>query len=210
MLFIKQEIEFANNASITNTRQEIDKRYAKKLEENEKSLNEQHDLLVKEIGGQVGSITRIHGDGPTARAIRERITKLETEIKNLNDERRSEEQSFEQALANNNYYYLRNRWGLVLIDASPLKRGEMIAKIESTPGFKRTEIAIRSLLAFLFTALLLLKLFQPHALRIYLSEALQDEWKRYQAGAFDGWLEPLDNSKANPSAMTPFRFEDLM
>lgn len=207
---IRREIESVNKTVIAEVRKAIEKKHDDKIGEAQTSLAEQRDLLVKEIGGKAGSVTGQHGYGPTARAIQERITAIEAQISTLTSERSAELDSFDLALKENDNQELRDRWALVLADASPLKRGEMIQKIESTPGFQRTEIAIKSLLAFLFISLLILKIFQPRAVRIYLSEALQDEWKRYEAGAFDGWLEPGDRSVARPRAMTPFRFEDMM
>ncbi|MCA1568578.1 MAG: DUF4407 domain-containing protein [Acidobacteria bacterium] len=207
---IKRQIEFDNNAVITETRTTIESRHNDKINEVEKSLNEQRDLHVKEVGAWVGSVTGKRGDGPTAKAIQKRIESIENDLQVLKSARKTELDSFEMALKENNYSELKNRWGLILADSSPLTRGEMIKKIESTPGFRRTEIAIQSLLAFLFVSLLILKFFQSRSVKIYLSEALQDEWLRYKAGAFNGWLEAGDNSRAQPCSMTPFRFEDMM
>jgi hypothetical protein len=91
-----------------------------------------------------------------------------------------------------------------------IERGKILAQIVQIPTYTKTEWAVRAFLGFLFLALFILKMFEPRSVRIYLNESLQEEWKRYQAGAFDVWLSKVDKSNSRPSAMTPFRFYELM
>jgi hypothetical protein len=207
---IKHEIEFDNKTAISKTRGEIEGHNDTEIKKLKEIILAQRDLLPKEISGESGSISGHHGDGPTAKAVKKNIAVYEEQLGELNKARQKELDDFGKALANDDYVELRNRWGITLADASPVTRGEMLKRIEATPAYKRTERAIRALLGFLFLSLLILKIYEPRAVKIYLSEALQDEWDRYLAGAFDSWLQPGDRSIAKPSAMTPFTFEDLM
>jgi hypothetical protein len=98
----------------------------------------------------------------------------------------------------------------VVPESSVIARGKILAEIVQIPTYTKTEWAVRAFLAFLFLALFILKIFEPRSVRIYLSEALQQEWRRYKARAFDIWLAPEERCDSNPSAMTPFRFQELM
>jgi hypothetical protein len=55
----------------------------------------------------------------------------------------------------------------------------------SSTRYQNTEIAVKAFLAFVFFGLLLLKLFEPTSIRLYMSEVLQQEYLRYLAGTFD-------------------------
>ena len=49
-------------------------------------------------------------------------------------------------------------------------------------------------LALIFAGLLLLKLFEPSSVRLYLSDVLQQEFSRYLAGTFDPMLPATERS----------------
>ncbi len=207
---ISQQIESENKASVAKTRGEIEGRHDHAIGDLEGKIGRERELLPKEVGGRPGSISGRPGVGPTAKAIQANIDAYEGRLRELREAKGKELGEFDAALARRDIDLLRDRWALTLVDGSPVTRGKMLERIEATPAYRRTETAIQALLAFLFLSLLILKLYQPRAVRIYLSEALQDEWLRYRAGAFDSWLEPGDRSAATPPAMTPFTFEDVM
>ena len=194
----------------------------------------------KEIAGQLRTGTLQRGDGPTAKAILKRIARIEVDIAlyrktlaappsdqsalpifdrlkeaqlrraELDSERESELGRFERAVEMDDLKELENRWGLVLPSNSLGAQKTLLASLKYQPVFVETELAIRAFLAIIFMVFLSLKLFEPRSVKIYLSEALQDEWQRYKKGEFDDWLSESDRPNEEQPPMPPHRFEDMM
>lgn len=174
-------------------------------------LEEKQAAKTREVAGAGAS--KRYGEGPVARAIQQEIETLTLELARLEEKQANagrELQEFDQAVAAKNFEKLRERWLVVLPENSIVKRGEVLARIINTPTYTDASLAIKAFLAFLFAALVMLKLFQPRSVRIYYSEALQAEWRRYDLGAMDKWMARDERSTRVPRSMTAFRFEDVM
>ena len=76
------------------------------------------------------------------------------------------------------------------------------------PEYRTAKTAITAFLAFIFAALVLLKLFQPRSVRIYYNEKLQDLHREYLAGHLNKWIGAPEQSENGRSQMSPLRFED--
>lgn len=83
---------------------------------------------------------------------------------------------------------------------------EVLEALEADPSFVAAQRAVQGFLWFLFGTLLLMKVYQPRSVSVYLSESLHDAWMRFHRGEFDHWI--LSGSKDRD--MTPLRFEELM
>jgi hypothetical protein len=105
---------------------------------------------------------------------------------------------------------LASTYNVDLPQSSILENRKALELLGKRPENRSTEWAIRAFLAFIFTGLLLLKLFEPGSVRLYLSDVLQQEYSRYLAGTFDPMLPDTERSTANRSAMSPQRLYDFL
>ncbi|HYR77271.1 MAG TPA: DUF4407 domain-containing protein [Pyrinomonadaceae bacterium] len=207
---IRKELERQSATTITTARAVIDEKYTPRIEALTGSFTTAQNELTDEIAGRLRLGSGLYGNGPVAKSIENRIDDQKSELRRVRQEQEEELRAFDKAVSDKDYEQLSGRWGVVLPESSVIERGKILAQIVQIPTYTKTEWAVRAFLVFLFLSLFILKIFEPRSVRIYLSEALQQEWKRYLAGAFDIWLTKVDKSNAEPSAMTPFRFQDLM
>ena len=163
-------------------------------------LDQRRSALDSEVAG--GGRSGRYGDGPAARQLRATAESLDRERTKLTTERARVTAEFDtmsdQALA--------ERYKLALPGDSFQERSRTLAKIRNET-YLVTERAVQAFLAFLFAALLLLKLFEPRSVSIYFSERLQALYRQYLGGLFDAQIEPAERS-AGRAPMTPVRFED--
>jgi hypothetical protein len=101
---------------------------------------------------------------------------------------------------------MAERYKLALPGDSFQERARALANIRND-SYLLTERAVQAFLAFLFVALVLLKLFEPRSVRVYFSERLQGLYRQYQGGLFDPHLDPAERSVGS-APMTSLRFED--
>jgi uncharacterized protein DUF4407 len=171
-----------------------------RLESLNASLDRRRPALDAEVAG--GGRSGRYGDGPAARQLRATVGSLERERAALTTERARVAAEFDalsdQALA--------ERYKLALPGDSFQERSRALAKSRNET-YLVTERAVQAFLAFLFAALLLLKLFEPRSVSIYFSERLQALYRQYLGGLFDAQIEPAERS-AGSAPMTPLRFED--
>jgi len=163
-------------------------------------LDQRRVAVDAEVAG--GGRSGRYGDGPAARQLRATVESLEKERAGLTTERARVASEFDtmadQALA--------ERYKLALPGDSFQERSRVLAKSRNET-YLVTERAVQAFLAFLFAALLLLKLFEPRSVSIYFSERLQALYRQYLGGLFDAQIEPAERS-AGSAPMTPLRFED--
>lgn len=169
-------------------------------------LWEDRNLLEDELAGRSSGRS---GYGPIARTIEGRIASAEAELTTLTSQRDAELTALREAVASNDQAALESEWGIVLPADSAAERRKALEKLSEDPSFAAAERSIQGFLVLIFISLFAAKLFQPRAIKIYLSGPLQDEYVRYLAGEFDPWL-PKGERADNAAAMTPYRFEDLM
>jgi hypothetical protein len=163
-------------------------------------LDQRRAALDAEVAG--GGRSGRYGDGPAARQLRATVASLEKERAGLTTEHARVAAEFDtmsdQAVA--------ERYKLALPGDSFQERSRALAKSRNET-YRVTERAVQAFLAFLFAALLLLKLFEPRSVSIYFSERLQALYRQYLGGLFDAQIEPAERS-AGSAPMTPLRFED--
>jgi hypothetical protein len=163
-------------------------------------LDDRRAALDAEVAGAGRSGK--YGDGVAARQIRSTIAAIETERAAL---------AAEQARATADFDGLSDeamaeRYTLALPGDSFQERARTLANIKND-SYRLTERAVQAFLAFLFVALVLLKLFEPRSVRVYFSERLQGLHRQYLGGLFDPHLDPAERSVGS-APMTPLRFED--
>lgn len=207
---IQRYIDAEATSNIEKARREIivsrDAAIAAKSDE----IASRRAALEREVAG--AGVSRRYGYGPAAETIASELKKQEGEHLQLVAEKRSAIERFDE-LAKDwrvNRETLAAVYAVSLPQASILENSRALDALRQRPEYQSTEFAIKAFLAFIFFGLLLLKLFEPTSIRLYLSEVLQQEYIRYLAGSFDDMLPDTERSRVKPSPMTPQRLYDFL
>lgn len=165
-------------------------------------LNVRRALDVASIEEAAGSgPSRRMGRGPVVATIEKRLADVDRDVAALRAEKEAALRTFDSLGRTE----LRQRYGLRLTEDGLRTRGEILSALRADETYANAELAIRGFLAFLFLALIVLKLFQPASVSVYFSEILQDLNAQYRAGSFDSWLPPEERSYSRVG-LTPLRF----
>ena len=111
---------------------------------------------------------------------------------------------------NSNRDRLASEYNVSLPGASLIENSRALAALRVSMENTQIELAIKVFLGLIFGAILLLKLFEPSSVRMYMSEILQQEFLRYKAGVFDDDLGPEEKSTNPHSQMSPQRFYSFL
>lgn len=206
---IKQKLLHQDDKSIQQATKLIEAEYADPIKQRQKLIDDDRDLLAKEAGGREGGISGKAGLGPVVRVIRERIEANKTQLENIEAEKAKKMAEFYTALEKKDLELLRKKFSVELVQTGPAARAKVLEEIAKDPSYKITEKAVKVFLVLIFAALLILKLFQPNSVKLYLNEILQDLYKQYLLGAFDCFLEEHERS-TKQNAMTIHRFNQFI
>lgn len=217
-LIFHEEIEKylgqAQEKAIENKRQELEKSHDGKIAIVQQKIDSLEYKYHLEVSGK--GLTGLRGEGSSSKSLIKLIDANKTEKNSLLENKNQEMHAYQEAHAQKNYALLETKWGVPLPKYSLIERGNAMSKLKEQAGkdqeenyLSKTETAIKAFLSFLFLAMLLLKFFEPHGVRIYLSEALQQAYLTYQKGGYNRWLKTEEYPQAT-SPMQPFRFEEFM
>lgn len=207
---IERFIDAEATAAIDQSRKQLAATYDTGIEKKNIEIQNQRAALEREVAGK--GLSGRYGMGPAAQAMSRGLDKLETELLAAVQEK-------EEAL--NTYASLAQDWrknreqfaatyNVSLPEVSILENRKALEDLRKRPENRSTELAIKAFLAFIFAGLLLLKLFEPNSVRLYLSEVLQQEYRRYKAGTFDLLLPDTEKSNVAGFTMTPQRLYDFL
>lgn len=185
---------------VAKRRAELAASYDARLSGLLQTRRELDDASIREAAG-TGPSRRL-GRGPAVATIERRLTDVDAQMDALRSEKAAALSAYD-ALGRAD---LQKRYGLQFADDGIRTRGEILTALRANQTYQNAELAIRAFLAFLFLALIVLKLFQPASVAVYFSETLQDLHGQYRAGAFDAWLPPEERSYAR-AGLTPLRFK---
>ena len=209
LVFYRDIEQFNENltiARIDSARARLTERYDSAVSAKQQELDLRRTEYEREIAGQ-GPSGRF-GSGPTAAAMERTIAKLEAERDALRHQGEQELAQFETLARSpqGNRERLATRYNLTLPEQTILGNYAVLRELRERPEHQQTEFAIKAFLAFIFSGLLLLKLFEPYSVRLYFSEVLQQEYARYLAGSFDDVLPAAEQSTSKgATAMSPQR-----
>lgn len=155
---------------------------------------------IREAAG-AGPSRRI-GRGPVVATIEKRLAEIDGQLAAVQNEKAAALADFDAL----DRAGLQRQYGLAFAEDGIRTRGEILEALRVDQTYANAELAIRGFLAFLFLALIVLKLFQPASVGVYFSETLQDLHAQYRGGSFDSWLPPEERSYARVG-LTPLRFK---
>jgi hypothetical protein len=192
-------------AQIDSARNTLLEKYDSAIAQSDSAIERRRAEYEHEVAG-IGPSRRF-GSGPTAQAINRAVGQLQRDREDLAQRRDAELRRF-NALARNpelNRDQISASYGIILPEGTVLGNSAVLRKLRERPEYKQTELAIQAFLAFIFIGLLLLKLFEPYSVRLYFSDVLQQEYTRYQMGAFDEVLPPTERSSNGQGAISAQR-----
>lgn len=212
-LFFHSEINYAiekyTNEAIAKGREGLESTYSKVDSTLSKELDSLNYAYTLEVAGK-GASER-YGKGDAAETIKEQIEDKKAEIALNLSQRDLELERYDTYAAEDDYESLGQIWGIDVPEINSELKSQVKEPILESKEGKRAEYAIKGFLGFIFLSLMLLKLFEPRGVRIYLSDALQQHYKTYLDGGFNSLIRnPLERSKNGEPQMQPFRFEEFM
>ena len=146
-----------------------------------------------------------YGFGPVTQAMERNIQRLKDE----RDEALTDKDEMIDAFAALSIEEFAQRYNVDLVDNGVQARSAILTALSQNPEYKTAKRAITAFLAFIFAALVLLKLFQPRSVRIYYNEKLQDLYREYLSGNLNKWIAKEERLLADGrSQISPLRFED--
>ena len=165
-------------------------------------LEKENELIIETAGkGESGN----YGFGPVTQAMERNIQRLKDERAGTIEER----EEMADAFALLSIEEFAARYNVDLVDNGVQARAAILNSLTQNPEYKTAKRAITAFLAFIFAALVLLKLFQPRSVRIYFNEKLQDLYREYLSGTLNKWIAKEEQVTENGEPrMSPLRFED--
>jgi hypothetical protein len=207
---IEQFLATQAASSIDKARAEMSEKFDSEIEVKNQEMTDKQTLYEREVAGK--GLSGRYGSGPAAEALRQEVLKQEADLKALRDRKESALGDLDR-LAQNwnaNREKLATTYNLQIPKAGILENRKALEALRRRPEFQATEFAIKAFLAFVFAGLLLLKMFEPGSVRLYLSEVLQQEFSRYKAGSFDSMLPAAERSTSAGYEMTPQRLHEFL
>lgn len=202
-------IDAENNAAIVKLRADAATEADTKINELEIKLADKREELVRETAGR--SVSGRSGWGPVAKAMEKNINSLEAELQHA---RFAKTERLAQ-LARMSSEELVRLEGLKLLVDNAETRARMRAqkqqgKEEKIYGIPASEVLASALFMLLFMLMLVLKIYQPRSVAIYLNDHLQEMYERYLQGGFvylQHGILPIADRHDGPTPMQAQRFD---
>lgn len=207
---IQRAVNEEATMAIDTARKQIAAKFDKTLSDRDKAIEAQRQRYEQEVAGK-GPSGR-YGAGPAAQAVHKDLESLMGARDITLRDREATLQAFDLLAANwnANRDQLAASYGVQIPQESILENRKVMEALSRRPEFRSTEMAIRGFLGFIFAGILLLKLFEPRSVRLYLSDVLQQEYDRYLAGTFDIALPPSERSTNKLFQISPQRLYEFL
>lgn len=203
---INKVIDSRNQMKIDTLRSKISELYDKKIEYVESQKNDKDQKLVGELGGK--GISGRYGDDVVAKEIRNQrdscqneknklILQKEAEIKEINNAKMSD---------------LEKKYGVVFYSKTSGLIEEIAGEMSKNENYREIEKISRVYVILLFCGVILLKIFSPRSVKIYLNEELQDFFELYLRGQINvRYMSDLQDFVHDVSVktITPYVFEEF-
>lgn len=204
---IAEQIQNERDNEIAQGRERIQQSYLPALQTMQQKIDQLSQQVTDEVSGKQGSGK--YGEGVVARSIKSHLINTQHALAAQQIRYEHELAAYDLAIQQGNERLLAKQWQVKLIIDSPKQRELQMDKIKTTSAYHDSKFRIYGSLMLLIAGFLTVKLLPNSGLKIYFSDVLQQEWTRYQQGAFDDWLDAKDKS-SNDYVITPNRFEYLM
>jgi hypothetical protein len=195
------KIRTAKVDSITNN---IDKINAPKLAQLDSIIELERSDLKLEVAGKGKSGK--YGYKDAAQAIEKSLNAHIAERNSLEKKINTEKSIVENASDNQ----LSKKYGVEFKKKTAGVVNEVAEKLSKNQNYKEVEGVARTYVILLFVALVLLKIFAPRSVKIYLNEELQDLYKAFKTNQINSiyfayFKDEFDNTKE----ITPYRFYEF-
>ncbi len=207
---IQHFVDAEATSALDLSRRRLASTFDARVGEKSKEITERQATFEKEVAGE--GISGRYGMGPTAQAIAGDMKKLEGDRNVILRDKETALKRYDGLVQDwrNNREELAARYNVDLPETTILENRKALEDLRKRPENRSTEMAIRAFLGFIFVGLLLLKLFEPSSVHLYLSEVLQQQYNSYLAGTFDDDLPPTERHDAKKFTMSPQQFYDFL
>jgi hypothetical protein len=196
--------------AINDTRVALNQKFDAEISQKNQQIGNKREQYQAETAGK--GLSGRYGEGPAAKAMLTDAQRLERERDVLLQEKEKALAEYNGLTADwrNHREELASSYNVQLPKASILQNRKALEELRKRPENRQTELAIKAFLAFIFGGLLLLKLFEPSSVRLYMSEVLQQEYLRYKAGIFDHALPEGERSTNRSFEISPQRLYSFL
>jgi hypothetical protein len=181
-----------------------------------KRITSRHDQQIAQVGAQITRkqeeiVEEVAGHGPTGiRGRGSTVATMEAQLTALEQRRRELIQSKAEELKRYDSLSDEERARIYGVRAAGTgglqERSATLAELETSAGFRKSQLPIKAILAGIFLTILILKAFQRRTVSIYFSDRLQATFTEYLDGAHDDWVP--QNARIAKRTMTALEFED--
>ena len=194
-------------------RREVENWYSTEIKNKDAYCTQLGERYQSEVAGEKGEgLSGKYGEGPASAVAEKRWNDCVMELEELENKKAQELMAFDEKLGflyNGTEEDISIRYGVEFPTNSFTERYAIVQELGKNPNgvFARGEMTIKAFLAFIFAALMLMKLMQPESIGIYLSSAMHDAFQRYQDGAFNERLGETKKPDGRTPRMTPHEFK---
>lgn len=193
-------------SNLENVRTSIAERYKAQLSDVVIALQQREEKLNLEVAGK--GLSGVPGRGAATKALEDQVAELRKDVAALQQKRDAELAALDALTGDwqTNRDRLQANYNVQLPRASVSQNSKALDVLRQRPENQATELAIKAFLAFIFVGLLLLKMFEPSSVRLYMSDVLQQEYQRYKTGVYDDYLPPGERSDKGITAQALYDF----
>ena len=199
---VVNEMDRQNAEALVSVRDSLQRGYDSSIDSLNTLIADQQKKAEAEAAGTGGSGR--YGRGDAVITIEREITRLRDEVELYRGEKGDLLTRFDTT----DTKVLARVYAVEMLEEGVQSRGRILDQLMDNPDYRTAKHAITAFLAFIFAALILLKLFQPRSIKIYYNEQMQDLYGQYLSGRFDLWLSNVERPEGGKSKMHPLRFED--
>lgn len=200
---IDNEIRRRNLETVSEMQERLLSRESTEIAAIEAEIAVRESELIQETAGRGSSGN--YGYGPVTQAIERNLQRL----RETHREKIGAKSQLEERLHSMPPEDIAAQYNIALVDDGVQAREAVLSSLMENPEYRNAKRAVTAFLAFIFAALVLLKLFQPRSVRIYFNEKLQDLYLEYLSGNLNKWIAPDEQAaKDGTPRMSPLRFED--
>lgn len=194
-----QKENFKKYSEIENMVRSKHEPIIRKYKADKKRLSE---LYLQEITGKGGSGNK--GVGKIAEAIKTNRDEVSKNLSYAIDQLHLELSS----IHNTPIKKLENKYKVKFSSSNSFnQKMSKVFAIMKDPKYKTSVMTVEGIVIFIFLLFIMLKLFQPRSVAVYLNASIQENYRHWRKGNFDSFL-PDELQSSNDDVVGPIGFEE--
>lgn len=199
---ISNEIRKDNNAKLKDIEEQVIAKYKPNINEAKARKDRLEKQFHDEMTGAGG--TKKTGVGSVSKEFKNDRSVAQQHLEKLEADLQAELNS----LNNLSSADIQNRYKVVLQSEIGLnERTKKIVAMMKDPNYRYSVLAIEGIVVFVFLMFIMIKLFQPRVVGIYLNASIQEEFRQWFNGNYDYFL-PNELQSSQSAVIGPIGFEE--